>query len=203
MHESTGLRRIPTGERMFFQEHLGRVAARAAAGLVAIAALASCGGGTYQVHAFVPARILTFGDESNSLVTTQGLKYSINGLSSQTDLVDCNLYPLWTQVLANSYGIVYANCNVEAVPAPGATNLSTLNATVDDVVTQVTTFQTGDTFNGNDLVTIWVGMHDVLNDYSQNGSADQATLLTDMRASGANLASVVNQIAAAGAKVIL
>jgi outer membrane lipase/esterase len=188
---------------MFFQEHLGRIATRAAAGLVAIAALASCGGGTYQVQAFVPVRILTFGDESNSLVGPQGLKYSINGLSAQTDLVDCSLNPLWNQILASSYALTYANCNLEAVASPGAVDLSTVNATVDDVVTQVAAFQSGDTFNDNDLVTIWVGMHDVINDYQQNGSGDQPTLLTDMSTSGQDLANVVNQIAATGAKVIL
>jgi outer membrane lipase/esterase len=188
---------------MYFQEHLGRIAARAVTGLVAVAALASCGGGTYQVQAFVPARILTFGDESNSLISSQGLKYSINALSIQTDLIDCSLAPLWNQVLATSYTLVYADCNVEAVASPGAFDLTTLNATVDDTVAQVAAFEAGDAFNGNDLVTIWVGAHDVLNDYAENGSGDQPTLVTDMRASALNLANLVNSIVATGAKVIL
>jgi hypothetical protein len=188
---------------MFFQEHLSRVAARAAAGIVAVAALASCGGGTYQVTAFVPARILTFGDESNKLVTAQGLKYSVNGLSTATNQVDCSLNPLWVQALAASYALVYANCNVEAVASPAAIDLATLNATVDDVVNQVDAFQAGDTFNGNDLVTIWVGAHDVLNEYQANGTGDDATALGNMLASGATLANTVNAIAATGAKVIL
>ena len=169
---------------MFFQEHLGRIAARAVAGIVAVAALASCGGGTYQVTAFVPARILTFGDESNQLVGAQGLKYSVNTLSPFTHLVDCSLGPLWDQALATSYGLVYANCNIEAVVSPGAFDMSTLNATVDDVVAQVNAFQSGDTFNGNDLVTIWVGAHDVLNDYQANGTGDEPTLISDMQGAG-------------------
>jgi phospholipase/lecithinase/hemolysin len=188
---------------MFFQEHLGRIAARAVAGIVAVAALASCGGGTYQVTAFVPARILTFGDESNQLVGAQGLKYSVNTLSPFTDLVDCSLGPLWDQALATSYSLVYANCNIEAVVSPGAFDLSTLNATVDDVVAQVNAFQSGDTFNGNDMVTIWVGAHDVLNDYQANGTGDQPTLISDMQGAGQTLANLVNSIAATGAKVIL
>jgi outer membrane lipase/esterase len=188
---------------MFFQEHLGRVAARAVAGLVAVAALASCGGGTYQVKVFVPIRILTFGDESNSLIGPQGLKYSINAISTQTDLVDCSASPLWDQILAASYALVYANCNTEAVASPAAFDNSTLNATVDDVSAAVTAFQAGDSFNGNDMVTIWAGVHDVLNDYNENGSGDQPTLLNDMRVAGQNLAGVVNAIAAAGAKVVL
>ena len=93
---------------MFFQEHLNRIAARAVAGIVAVAALASCGGGTYQQQAFVPARILTFGDESSALIGAQGLKYSINGISTATLQIDCTQNPMWTQTLANSYGLVYA-----------------------------------------------------------------------------------------------
>ena len=188
---------------MFVKENLGRIASRAVAGLVAVAALASCGGGTYQVSAFTPARILTFGDESNSLSTRQGLKYSVNGVSTSTDLIDCSLNPLWTQVLATSYNLVYSNCNVEAVASPNAIDMSTLNATVDDTANQVAAFLAGDTFNGNDLVTIWVGAHDVLNDYAENGSGDQTSLVNDMRASGQSLASLVNSIVATGAKVIL
>ncbi len=188
---------------MFFQEHLSRIAARAVAGIVAVAALASCGGGTYQVTAFVPARILTFGDESNKLVGGQGLKYSINGLSTATNQVDCTLNPLWVQLLASSYSLVYANCNVEAVVSPAAIDLSTVNATVGDLVDQVSAFQAGDTFNGNDLVTIWVGAYDVLNDYKANGTGDEPALLADMQAAGATLANTVNAIAATGAKVVL
>src|SRR5471030_25438 len=173
---------------MFLQEHLSRIAARAVAGIVAVAALASCGGGTYQVTAFVPARILTFGDESSMLVGAQGLKYSINGVSSATLQNDCTQNPLWTQTLANSYALVYANCNTDASPYTNAVDLTVLNGTVDDVVQKVLAFQAGDTFNGNDLVTIWVGMHDVLNEYQTNGTnGDETTLLSDMKSAGATL----------------
>ena len=170
---------------MLFKEHLGRIAVRAVAGLVAGAALASCGGGTYQVRAFVPARILTFGDESNSLIGPQGLKYSINGLSTTTAQIDCSVNPLWTQVLATSYNISYSNCNTQGVASPSAFDFSTLNATVSDVVNQVAAFQSGDSFNPDDLVTIWVGAHDVLNEYQTNGSGDDVNaLVDDMRARG-------------------
>jgi outer membrane lipase/esterase len=191
---------------MLFKDSLGRIAMRAAAGMAAagaLAALASCGGGTYQVSAFVPARLLTFGDESSRLEGSQGLKYSINGISDGSLQVDCNVYPIWTQTLANSYGLVYANCNQNAAPETLAIDLTTLNGTVDDVVQKVAAFQAGDTFNYNDLVTIWVGMHDVLNDYRANGSGDPSVLLSDMNAQGTALAHTVNAIAATGAKVIL
>jgi hypothetical protein len=189
---------------MSFKEHLGRLARRAAAGAIAAIALASCGGGTYQQNPFVPDRILTFGDEGNSLIGAQGLKYSINALSPTTNQIDCSLSPLWTQVLANSYSISYTRCNTQAVASPQGFDFSTVNATIADTATQVQAFLAGDAFLGNDLVTIWVGMHDLLEDYRTNGSTDDVqTLENDMHAAGANLATLVNQIVGTGAKVIL
>jgi len=189
---------------MLLKEHLGRLASRAIAGLAAVAALASCGGGTYQVTAFTPARILTFGDESNLLVGTQGLKYSINGVSPDTDAIDCSLLPLWDQVLATSYSLDYANCNSQGLAQPGAFMFATVGATVSDLQTQVNAFLAGDSFNTNDMVTVWVGANDVLSDYRTNGSGDDLAALTgDMKAAGSQLAGIVNQIAQAGAKVIV
>ncbi len=191
---------------MPFQQYLVRVAKRAASGMAALgalAALASCGGGTYQATTFVPARILTFGDESSRFEGAQGLKYSINGISSATLQLDCTQLPIWNQALANSYSLVYADCNVNAAFETDAVDLTKVGATVDDVVQKVAAFQAGDTFNGNDIVTIWVGMHDVLNEYQANGTGDETVLLEDMKAQGTTLANTVNAIAAAGAKVIL
>jgi len=191
---------------MFSREHLSRVAMRAAAGLVAVgalAALASCGGGTYQVTAFAPARMLSFGDESSRLEGSQGLKYSINQISSTTLAVDCTQSPIWNQALATNYGLVFANCNPNASNDLNAIDLTTVGGTVDDVVNKVAAFQAGDTFNYNDIVTIWVGMNDIIDAYKANGTGDQTALLTDMKEAGSTLAGVVNSIANAGAKVIL
>jgi outer membrane lipase/esterase len=191
---------------MLFKERLGRIAMRAVTGLAAagaLAALASCGGGTYQQQAFVPVRLLSFGDESSRLQGSQGLKYSINGISPVTLQTDCSFAPIWNQALANSYGLVYANCNPNSSFETNAIDETTVNGTVADVVQKVAAFQAGDTFNGNDLVTIWVGMHDILNDYQANATGDGTVLLQDMKEQGAALASVVNGIAAAGAKVII
>jgi phospholipase/lecithinase/hemolysin len=191
---------------MLFNERLRRIASRSVAGLVALgalAALAACGGGTYQQQAFVPARILSFGDENSRMEGGQGLKYSINGVSTSTLLVDCTLNPIWNQVIANSYSLVYQRCNINANFETNAIDLTTLNATVDDVADSVAAFTAGDTFNGNDLVTIWVGMHDILNEYRANATGDESVLLADMNDQGTKLAGIVNQIENAGAKVIL
>ena len=191
---------------MNFNEPQRRLAARTIAAMAAagaLVALASCGGGTYQQQSFVPARILTFGDESSRLQGSQGLKYSINGVSQNTGDVDCNIFPIWTQVVATSYGLVYPNCNEDASLQVDAIDLTKVNGTVADVVNAVDAFQAGDTFNGNDLVLIWVGMHDILNDYAANASADETVPLADMNAAGTTLAGVVNQITKAGGKVVL
>jgi hypothetical protein len=191
---------------MLFNERLRRVASRSVAGLVAVGALvalASCGGGTYQQKAFVPARILTFGDENSRMEGSQGLKYSINGISPTSLQVDCTQNPIWTQVLANSYGLVYARCNINASFETNAIDLTTVNGTVDDLATSVAAFTAGDTFNANDLVTIWVGMHDVINEYNANANGDPSVPLADMKDQGIKLANIVNQIENSGAKVIL
>jgi phospholipase/lecithinase/hemolysin len=188
---------------MHFKKNLHRVVVRAVAGLAAVAALASCGGGTYQVSSFAPARLLVFGDESSHLVGTQALKYSINGLVNGTQQTDCTVNPIWTQTVANAYGLVFSNCNVNAAPYTTAIDLATVNGTVDDVVNQVAAFQAGDTFNSNDLVTIWVGMNDVINEYVANGAGDQSAVEAEIYAQGTKLAAVVNTIANAGGKVLL
>jgi phospholipase/lecithinase/hemolysin len=191
---------------MLFKERLGRIAMRAVTAMAAagaLAALASCGGGTYQQQAFVPARLLVFGDESSRLEGAQGLKYTINGISPITLQSDCTVNPIWTQALANSYGLTFANCNPNAAFETDAVDNTSVNGTVADVVQKVAAFNAGDTFNGNDLVAIWVGMHDILNDYQANATGDETGLLQDMRDQGAALAAVVNGIANAGAKVII
>ena len=191
---------------MLFKERLGRIAMRVVTGMAAagaLAALASCGGGTYQQQAFVPARLLVFGDESSRLEGAQGLKYSINGISQTTGSTDCTVFPIWTQAVATSYGLTFANCNPNAAFETDAVDNTTINGTVADVVQKVAAFQGGDTFNGNDLVEIWVGMHDIINDYQANATGDQTVLLTDMNAAGVTLANLVNSIAATGAKVLL
>jgi outer membrane lipase/esterase len=189
---------------MLFKERLGRIAMRAVTGMVAagaLAALASCGGGTYQQQAFVPARLISFGDESSHLEGVQGLKYSINEVTNGRP--DCTLNPLWNQALANSYGLVFANCNPNGSFDTSALDETTINGKVADVEQKVQAFQAGDTFNGNDLVTIWVGMHDILDEYQANATGDETVLLQAMRDQGTRLAGIVNGIVANGAKVIL
>lgn len=188
---------------MRLHRQLARIATRLAAGLVIAAGLASCGGGSYQVQAFVPARILTFGDENSLLVAPDGSKYSVNGISTTTQLVDCTVDPMWFQVLATSYNMVYPECNPEGQLQPGAHSYAAVGATVDDVTNQVNAFATTDSFAADDLVTLYVGINDVLQVYTTAFDGNQADILTQMRARGVQLGNLVNQVANAGAKVLV
>ena len=187
---------------MSVQSHLTRAVLRVAAGVLAAAALASCGGGTYQVKTYQPVRIVSFGDES-SLLLPDGSKYSINGVNSTTHVLDCTLSPLWIQRLASSYGMVYPECNPEVVAAPGAHSYATFGATVDDMVVQLNAFQASDSFTPGDLVTILIGVQDVLAVYSEANGNDNTALVLEMRARGLAVAKQVNTIIQSGAKVVL
>jgi hypothetical protein len=188
---------------MRFHRQLARIATRLAAGLLVAAGLASCGGGTYQVQAFVPGRILSFGDENSLLVAPDGLKYSVNGINPNTNLVDCTVDPMWFQVLAQSYAMVYPECNPEGDIAPAAHSYAQVGALLDDVIAQVNQFITTDSFAPDDLVTVYVGVNDLLQVYATGSSGSQADLLTEMKARGTSYGNLVNQIVAQGAKVLV
>jgi phospholipase/lecithinase/hemolysin len=188
---------------MRFHRQLARIASRLAAGLLVAATLASCGGGTYQVQAFVPARILTFGDENSLLVPPNGMKYSVNGINTNTNLVDCTVDPMWFQVLATSYNMVYPECNPEGDLAPAAHSYAQVGAKIDDVVAQVQQFTASDSFAPDDFVTLYVGVNDLLEVYATGSNGNEADLLVEMKARGVEYGNLVNQVVAQGAKVLV
>jgi hypothetical protein len=179
---------------------------RAATVLGAALLLASCGGGE-QVTKFTPDRVLAFGDET-SIIKTGGLKYTINFISSATatppNTLDCTQHPVWVQVVANAYSVPFPECQGTFTSAPSRI-LASENATVADVSTQVDTFAQSGAFAANDLVTILVGQHDIWSIYQSTltggVSTDQAVAQAEQ--AGGNLASVVNRVAQAGAKVLI
>ena len=77
---------------MSFRETLSRTTARVAAGLMAVAALASCGGGTYQVNEFVPARILSFGDENGGTFLDVGCDGTWRGDHEELSPIDVRIW---------------------------------------------------------------------------------------------------------------
>jgi hypothetical protein len=192
---------------------LTRRVRRAALALCAAAVLSACGGGD-RAEPFVPGRIVAFGDELSMLddSTSAGnaLKYSVNGFNAtNTTQRDCAVNPLWIQAVASHFSMGFTQCS------SGFTNLNaftraTVGATVADVQTSVTAFlsDTARAPAANDLVTILVGSHDVLNafkDWDKAGRTDaaRAAALDKVKAQAQLLAAQVKRLVDAGPAVLI
>lgn len=172
---------------------------RACGVAVSLAVLASCGGSGQQVEPFAPTRVLVFGDEQ-SLLQPDGKKYSINALDANGAL-DCAAFPVWTQSLAANFGMVFPGCP-GTVAQPQGRMYATVNARVADVAAQINTHLGGDTFSRTDLVTVFAGLHDILDMYSQFPGRSRADLIQDAAAAGGALAAQINRIARADGRIL-
>lgn len=174
--------------------------------------LASCGG--ESLVAFVPARILVFGDQA-SVITADGRKYTVNALdSTDSSAIDCTANPLWIQVLATSYGMVFPECpGSETTPNVAGLILAKPDATAAgtaeiDLAQQITNqlarpVSDGGGIGDSDLVTVYAGVNDVVAayEYYENGGT-QADAIAMAEQAGVALATQINRIADAGGKVI-
>lgn len=181
------------------------LAARTLRGLVLAAACAgllqACGGSTSQVNRFVPQRILAFGDEL-SILTADGHKYSVNALKADKTL-DCEASPIWVQYMAlHLYGMNFSECQGSGT-STSAFNLAMVNARVDDFSTQVYSYTSGSGFQSSDLVTILVGMHDVMDLYHLYDGSNQAALVAQAETKGAQLGDATLQVVGTGARVVI
>lgn len=171
----------------------------------AAALLSACGGGD-PVVPFEPTRVLAFGDE-NSMITPEGRKYTVNALSTDANGVktlNCAANPLWIQQLASSYGLVFPQCNPNAVANPASRIYATSGATVSGLAAQVDQhLSSGGFFSAKDLVTLFVGQHDVLALYALYPTTPAEQLLASARVAGEALAGQVSRIADAGGKVLV
>ena len=145
---------------MTFLRTLSRRGARVLAPVVAAAALLSaCGGGTSQVQAFQPARLLVLGDETNLLVddgSADGFKYSTNDRRGTT-AGKCLLVPNIAQSVATFYGMVFAACNPTAA-TPRAFMQAQAGAMVDDAATGLKAQVDGVTDLGStDMLVVMIG----------------------------------------------
>jgi len=182
---------------------LGGVAVVAAA-LVA----SSCGGGepTTRFHA---SRVIALGDESSQLVDTAGdnnaRKYSVNATVSDTDpTILCGTNSIWVQSVAVFYGLVFPECNaVNPVPSPVSRIRAQFGARAADLDAQITAQQTESAFQAGDMVTVMVGMYDVLAAYQQYPAVSEPELIAVVEAAGAETGRQVNHLTDLGAKVLL
>jgi outer membrane lipase/esterase len=173
--------------------------------LLGLAALISACGGGDPVVAFEPRRVLAFGDE-NSLITAEGRKYTVNALTTETNdvkTINCAGNTLWVQRLASNFGLTFPDCNPDAVPDPRSRIYAAAGAIVADLPGQIDLHLATDTFSEKDLVTLFVGQNDVLEQYSQYPGVSKEQLLSGAYAAGLALAGQVSRVADAGGKVIV
>lgn len=192
---------------------LRRQGVRVLAPLVAAAALLSaCGGGTSQVQAFVPARLLVLGDEASMLVddgNADGFKYGLNDRRPTTD-GKCLLLPTVAQSVAVHYGMVFAACNPTPTtgtkPEPKAFIHARLNAKVDDAATGLKAQIDGiASVGGSDMVLVMIGANDMIDLYEQKkaGALTAAQAGTEAARRGGVAAAQINRILRTGARALV
>ncbi len=179
---------------------------RFGAALLITSVLVGCGGSGKLIEPFVPKRVVAFGDES-SLILPDGRKYAVNGLLAAGG-VDCNINPIWVQKMSNGLGVPMRECppastaTTTTVNAPSLTRAAA-NATVDTLAAQVDAHLQSDTLGDKDLVTMFVGLHDILAEYATVATSDEATATARLQARGRALAAQVNRVAQAGPPVLV
>jgi hypothetical protein len=190
-----------------------RAACGVAAGLAAL--LAACGGGTEQIEPFEPTRYLVFGDEMSVLTRPgpNGLKYTVNAVDSD-GAANCSINSssqparLWTQVVANSFGFVFEECNPSA-QTPNGFIYAKPGAKSDDFVTQLAEARLVHGSVGcSDLMSVLIGTNDVIElfetQYLANPTASTATAVTnELSARGARLGRAITELTASNGSNIL
>lgn len=180
----------------------------------ALVLLAACGGGD-QIEPFAPQRMFSFGDEMSVLTKTPppGRKYTVNALDAGGN-VDCSVNTasatslLWTQMLAQLYGFVFAECNPSNQKATAFTYAAP-GARADDVPAQLAAARAASGgFTQDDLMTVLVGENDVLElfpRYVADPTQDTAnTIVSELRARATRLGNTINDLTAnCGPKVVL
>lgn len=176
---------------------LARVRFVAAAGIVA--GLAACGGGTKSIEPFVPVRTVSFGDES-AWIAADGRRYTVGDFTEGA--LDCTKNALWIQQMSTNLAVPMQPCPGTSTSAPSLMRSEPL-ARVSNLTAQVDSFLQSGSFGEKDLVTMSVGMHDILDQYANASSTDEATLTARLQAAGRAFGAQVNRVALLGAPVLV
>lgn len=204
----------------FFARRTGRSLPWLAALLGAVL-LAGCGGGG-SGNDFSPRRLVVLGDEASVLLpgdaTSRGRKYSVNALDplntstpDENDRTDeeplggplsCGRNRIWVQIVADEFGFGFDECNPRSGVDPQRGRIyAALEARVADIPAQIAAAEADGAFTSRDLVTVMVGLHDIIDLYDP---ADCAASRSAARARGAALKNLVDGMAdnGAGARVM-
>lgn len=174
---------------------------RGVAVLATLLGLTACDGGD-PAREFRPTRLVAFGDESTLIEggAFAGRKYSINYVGDAS-VLDCTRYPIWAQQLATEFGFVFAECNPAGL-TPTAQMRAVRGARVQDLRGQLADYLANSAPNEFDLVTVMVGMNDVLDLYLQYPTRTEADITAELNARGQNLARAINEVVSYGPRVV-
>jgi len=163
-----------------------------------LAWLASCGGSGKQIEPFVPQQIILIGDETVGLLP-DGRRYGINFLNA-TGTFDCSQLPIWSQLLANSFGWSTDFCSV---PGSAAVTRAVYGAKAADIGAQIDAQIAAAGVTNKDLFVVMVGMNDIIDlfenwpdRYCNEGDPNPpaGSLTAELRARGRLVADQVNRI---------
>ena len=175
-------------------------AALLGAGTAIVVLLVACGGGE-QVQKFSATRVFAFGDES-SVLNADGTKYSINALTA-TGTPDCVNNALWVQGVASLYGLVFPQCNPNAVPGPPSRIYATVGARAASLSAQIDQQVNAGGFAPGDLATVLIGANDIIDQFQQFPGVGEDQLNANLAQAASDLAAQVNRLADLGVKVII
>jgi outer membrane lipase/esterase len=191
---------------------------------LAMVLLASCGGGT-QIEAFVPKRVIVFGDEASLMTNATdsppaGRKYSVNGVvfapvvppatASSGPVIpielDCQANQIWVQQLAYAFGMSLPGCPTVGY-TPSGLSYAAVGAGAAGLTAQVDQFfADGNSFANNDLVTVMAGTHDIIAQYGRlttEPGVSTSILIAAAGQAGDAVGGQVVRITDRGAKVVV
>jgi hypothetical protein len=180
--------------------------------LVSAVCLTACGGNTSQVTAFLPDRVIAFGDESSVIDDDRGgigshdrngFKYTINDRSTSGS--DCRASPIIAQSVAAHYGFVFAECNPTAL-TPKAFTRAIAGARVEDPLTGLAAQRAAVVKLGpTDLVTVMIGGNDIIALYEQvrAGTMTGAEAVNEAKRRGISAAQTISEMLASGARALV
>lgn len=158
-----------------------------------------------------------------------GQKYSVNGLDAVAPPpmppasappvvdndppgpIDCRVDRIWVQRVADEFGFEFEQCNNDPAGTPQRGIIyAEAGARVADLAAQIAQHEASGGFESTDLVTVFIGQHDVLDIYAGVTAAEQCRTVVASpdqsgsaarlaRERGAALASQINGIARGGA----
>ncbi len=176
---------------------------RASCGAAVLAAslLAGCGDSEFA-QTFQANRVVAFGDEA-SVILDDGRKYSVNDFTAGT--LDCTKNPIWVQELATNLRRPMQVCPGTAPANNPATSITRAapGATVDSLRQQLDAHLASDTLGDKDVVTMFVGKHDILQEYAAVAADGESVVASRLETRGKALGAQVNRIAQAGSPVLV